>query len=54
MLRARHWEATAVGELRQHVDALAEALRAHTLGRAAPDLKLRPSRLGFAESQLRP
>jgi uncharacterized NAD(P)/FAD-binding protein YdhS len=36
MLRARHWEATAVGELRLRVDALADALRAECqIGRSS-------------------
>lgn len=49
MLRASHWEATAVGELRQRVDSLAQTLR--SLSARQPALRLRPSRLGFVESQ---
>jgi len=51
MLRAGYWEATAVGELRQHVETLAEALRAHSSNRFALGLRLGPNRFGFAESQ---
>jgi uncharacterized NAD(P)/FAD-binding protein YdhS len=51
MLRARHWEATAVGELREHVDTLADALRAHSSSRPALGLRLGPRRFGVAESQ---
>jgi uncharacterized NAD(P)/FAD-binding protein YdhS len=51
MLRARHWEATAVGELRQHVESLAEALRADSSSRFASGRRLGANRFGFAESQ---
>ena len=54
MLRARHWEATAVGELRQHVDTLAEVLRDQSIREPALELSLRPSRFGFAGSQPSP
>jgi uncharacterized NAD(P)/FAD-binding protein YdhS len=37
MLRARHWEATAVGELRAHVDSLADVLRARCQLGLSPD-----------------
>jgi uncharacterized NAD(P)/FAD-binding protein YdhS len=51
MLRAAHWEATAVGELRQRVEALADALKAHASSRRTPARRLIASRFGFAESQ---
>jgi uncharacterized NAD(P)/FAD-binding protein YdhS len=51
MLRAQHWEATAVGELRHHVDSLAKALR--TMPARAPALSQRPisHHSGFTELQ---
>jgi uncharacterized NAD(P)/FAD-binding protein YdhS len=53
MLRAAHWEATAVGELRQHVDALAEALQSEPARQATYSPRASRTRFGFADSQPR-
>jgi uncharacterized NAD(P)/FAD-binding protein YdhS len=40
MLRAAHWEATAVGELRVRAEALAAALANHTVRESSHDTRL--------------